>query len=152
MKKVVFALVIFSIFFSFTGCNNTETPQNPTNTEPKQSENVVIYDEDDVKISYVGLSDGALGKEIKLHIENNTDADMLFQIRDFSANGMMMTPIMSNSISAGKEAYAVITILQSELEKLNGEELKNCEFKIYSVKDNDLMNGTTTEPLQIDFS
>ena len=152
MKKVVFALVIISIFFSFAGCGNTENPQAPSNTEPEQNVYVVLYDESDVKISYVGLSDGVIGKEIKLHIENNTDADMLFQTKDFSANGIMMTPIMSNSISAGKEAYAVITLLQSELEKLNGEELKNCEFKICSFKDNDLMNGTTTESLQIDFT
>lgn len=64
----------------------------------------VLVDECGVKITATGLEgEGYRGPEVKLLIENNTDTDLTFQIRNVSVNCCMVDSLMSENVAAGKK-------------------------------------------------
>lgn len=101
----------------------------PTQTQA----NEVLFEQNGIKITYVGISEGYLGKEIDLMIENTSDKNYVVQSKDFSLNGYMISPVFSCDIMAGKKANDEMTILSSYLEKNGITEINNfeCAFHIF---------------------
>lgn len=126
-----------------------------TSPEPGSTPNndIVLYDQNGIKITYIDVSVDDDEMNIKLFIENNTDLDRSFYVEDFSINGIMLDPFMYEDINSGKKAYAEITLSESELEDLGGDEARYCEFKIRSYPANfdDWSDKITTDLLKIDF-
>jgi len=80
----------------------------------------VIYDENGIKITCTGVSDSKDfmgGKKIGLIIENSTSTKYTVQVRDFSVNGIMVEPVFSCDVAAGKKAIDSIDIWKNEMDK-----------------------------------
>lgn len=81
------------------------TGSAPTNTSTSTAINKVIYDENNLKVTYNGLSVDEYGDiNVDLTLENNTGTNYSFQVREFSVNGIMFDPIFSCDVGSGKKA------------------------------------------------
>ena len=115
---------------------SVSTPAAPTKATT-EAEAVVIYDKDNIKISYLGLEQNDRKAAFKLLIENNTADNKMIQVNDFSVNGFMIEPYFSAHVAAGKSAYDSIDILNTTLDENKITEIKSAEFKFHFVNEDD---------------
>ena len=92
---------------SWDGNTNTVILGGNSSNLATSETNKVVYDDNGIKITYTGIteSSGLMGgKKIGLVIENNTSKNYTVQVRNFSINGVMVNPIFSCDVAAGKKA------------------------------------------------
>lgn len=127
----------------------SEKPEEPTKTEVTISE-AVLVDEAGVKITAKSLAtDGFLGPEIKLLIENNSGKDLTFQCRNASVNGYMVETMMSVDVVNGKKANDSLTFMESDFEVCGIEAIADIEIAFHIF---DMANWETyldTDAIQI---
>lgn len=104
----------------------------PDETEPPESEPELLAEYDGITITSKGLGFGDKGAAIIVHIDNQSDQDIVVQTRDFTVNDYMTRVAFSPDVLAGKKANAYIRIFDDELAKngIKKEEIEDIEFKI----------------------
>jgi len=107
---------------------NTDDPVDPvdTNTETKvpevqtkePNEEMIIYNEKDVKISYVAQELGLMGPSLKFYIENNTNQTLDICLTDIYIDGFKadFSGMYCSALGAGKKAYESLTLYEFEYE------------------------------------
>lgn len=91
-------------------------------------EEQVLYDENSIKITALGMEDGLFGTELKLLLENNSDKSITVQARNANVNGFMVSTMMSVDIAAGKKANDSLTFETSGLKDCGIESIATMEF------------------------
>jgi hypothetical protein len=99
-----------------------------TVTEPSKVENVVVYEQNDIKITYTGIEEKQKRYEFKFLIENDTDMNICVQERDLSVNSFMTSGGISAHVAPHKKANDSITVYKVDLEKNNISSIENVEF------------------------
>ena len=98
----------------------------------------VLYESDGIKITAKKLQEQpGRNVELSLLIENGTQEDLTFQVRDVSVNGCMVDTLFSSSVAAGKKINDKITFLSSDLELYGIKRIKEIElyFHIFQSED-----------------
>ena len=72
------------------------------------AEQVVLLDQNNLKITYTGLGEDFLGPQVNLLIENNSDQNYTVQTQGVSINGLMIEPLFSEDVATGKKANCSI--------------------------------------------
>lgn len=127
-----------------------EVDVEPTEaTQEISIQEVVILDQDGVKITVKELDQSWLGPEIKLFIENSSTENVTIQTRDLSVNDLMVTSIFSVDVAAGKAANDGITLSSSDLELAAIDTVKDIEFRFVVFKSESFETIFETEPLLI---
>lgn len=108
------------------------TAAEPGETEPTEPEPELLAEYNGITITSKGLGFGDQGAAIIVHIDNQSDQDIVVQTRDFTVNDYMTRVAFSPDVLAGKKANAYIRIFNDELEKngIKKEEIEDIEFKI----------------------
>ena len=105
--------------------------------EPASPTNMVVYDQNGVKITYKGFEDSWDGGiNVKFLIENNTTKTILVQNRETSVNGFMVDANLSNEITAGKKVNASLSLWKSDLDDNRISSVDDLET-VFIVMDND---------------
>lgn len=78
--------------------------------------NVVIYDENNIKLTVTGLSNGCYAKEVGVRLENNTDSDIRLSVGVFEVNGITIDAARFVSAYAGETVDDVIKLDYDDLE------------------------------------
>lgn len=126
MKKSIFSMLLGCLFLVITSF-----PTKATTIEDQ-----VIYDENNIRITATGLNmNGDYGPEIKLLIENNTDENIIVQVKDSSINGCMIRLYMSANVSAGKKINDVLGVYQNYLDTSGIEEFSSIEVSFHVAND-----------------
>ncbi len=119
------------------------------------SANEVIYDSNGIIVTYTGLSVNNFGEiNVNLNIENNTDKNYTFQVRDFSLNDIMFEPIFSCDVVSGKKAVDGIYLPLWSLNDIGvskAEDIKNVEFSLHIFNSKDWNDAVDTEQITINF-
>ena len=141
MKKIVTLILAATMLLSLIGCvvtkgdksNNDSVRQESSINE--RNESIVLVDNNVIKVTYVGLGKSSIfGYEINVEIENKTSRGITVQTREVSIDGVMVDPIFSCSIAAGKKAKDSMSISEDKV-----SELINIEGLFY-VFDNESWN------------
>ena len=108
------------------------TAAEPDETEPTEPEPELLAEYNGITITSKGLGFGDQGAAIIVHIDNQSDQDIVVQTRDFTVNDYMTRVAFSPDVLAGKKANAYIRIFNDELAKngIKKEEIEDIEFKI----------------------
>jgi hypothetical protein len=108
------------------------TAAEPDETEPTDPEPELLAEYNGITITSKGLGFGDQGAAIIVHIDNQSDQDIVVQTRDFTVNDYMTRVAFSPDVLAGKKAKAYIRIFDDELAKngIKKEEIEDIEFKI----------------------
>lgn len=136
-KYILILIVVCSFCLNLVGCGTSQVEKKPDEkpaAESKQDTNAniveqVIVDKNNIKITAKSIDyDGFMGPQIKLLIENNSSQNITVQARNFSINGIMISPIMSADVNAGKKTNTDITISTNSLKEAKITTIKNIEF------------------------
>ncbi len=117
--------------------------------EPGLSSSTVIYDKDNVKITFLGLvpnekSTVLKGYNANLLIENNSDIDLKIYITDFEINGFIADPLFTSDVKSNSTAYDEITIAEDQLTKNSLKEIENFTVNFNFVNSSDIFDGTNS--------
>lgn len=145
MKRILCLILSLTFAALLVACGSDEDKGNndkDNGQKPNSSGNVssivtlsdiklpeqVVYDEENVKITVTGLSDDDLfGPEIKVMVENNGTKDILVQVDSMAINNIMVTPVFSCEVAAGKKANEGISVMSSELKMAKIELFKEID-------------------------
>ena len=100
-----------------------QTPSNENN-------NSIIYEDEIVKITYTGIEE-SYSTDVKLTIENLSDQGITVQARDVSINGIMVNPIFSCDVVAGKKANDSMSFYSLEDDGIDKIETMELSFHIF---------------------
>ena len=109
-------------------------PEKNEEKETKQSSNNksdnVLYQDDNIVITYQGISENYFGYDFDLLVENKTNRTLTVQVREMSINGFMVNmPACSIEIAPGKKARDGITIMLDDAENTPMNSVKTAEAK-----------------------
>lgn len=174
MRKVLHMIALLTSIIFLTGCggrndihedkessvvHEDSTIQNQKEETDKEAnkdineeiEQKIIFDADGLRVTVLGLSDSSLGTELKLLVENDTDKDYTVQARDVSINDMMLHPIMSIDVAAGKNANDSMDIPEWELEKEKINSIENIEFRLHIIESENFENAIESDLINLEF-
>lgn len=95
------------------------------------AEQVVLLDQNNLKITYTGLGEDFLGPQVNLLIENNSDQNYTVQTQGVSINGFMIEPLFSEDVAAGKKSNCSIGFLSDDFSKNGITEITNIELTFH---------------------
>ena len=94
-------------------------------------DDLVIVDNDDVKMIITGFESDDYYFRATVYIENNTDLNMSFSVSDSTAvNGYEINPYFSRTLSPGRKMNSYITWFNSDLEENGIEEIDDLELDV----------------------
>lgn len=146
MKKFfsILLIICFSVLFLF-GCSSDDSDKESgkkakgsskessvvekKNKKANISETVIL-DKDGIKVTAKSIEYDRDDVDIKLLIENNSSKNVTVQTDGFSINGIMIDPIFSADVAAGKKANDSISIYGDYLERANITTIKDIEFSL----------------------
>ena len=107
-----------------------------------------LYNEGGIRIVGKTVDENSFwGTAILLYCENNTGRNITINVDDMSINGFMMTPYFYTTVYDGKKAFEDITILDSDLESNNIEEISDVELKFHITDADTYDTIVDTEPI-----
>lgn len=132
-----------------TTVTETET-EAETTTEPPESEKVVVYEQNGIKITYTGVEERSLRYLFKFLIENDSDIDINVMDEDLSVNSFMMSAGgMYTSVASHKKANDAIYVYKSSLEKNSISNIEDIEFFIRIYDSNNLASHFDSDVIRI---
>lgn len=105
--------------------SNTDKPETPNietsvpEVQTKEpNEEMIIYNANGVKISYVAQELGLMGPSLKFYVENNTNQTLDICLTDIYIDGFKadLSGMYCSSLGAGKKAYESLTLYEFEYE------------------------------------
>ena len=104
---------------------NTDKPETPNIETPvpevqtkEPNEEMIIYNENGVKISYIAQELGLMGPSLKFYVENNTNQTLDICLTDIYIDGFKadLSGMYCSELGAGKKAYESLTLYEFEYE------------------------------------
>lgn len=81
-------------------------------------EGELLFESNGVKITGQYVDEESFwGSAVVLHIENNSDKNVIVQCDEVAVNGFMVSALMSDTVYAGKKCISDITLFESDLEE-----------------------------------
>ena len=108
-----------------------EPTEEVTEAETAEAINQVVYNDNNIKVTYTGIEETSRKVEIKLLIENNTNYTCAVQNRNLSVNGYMISGSMNAVVSSQKKCNDSLSIYKSSLEENKIENIENIEFNLH---------------------
>lgn len=108
---------------------NSEKENDKSEDAAPKLEERVLYEDSTAKITLTGLESGLFGTELKVKIENLSGKTICVQSRNVSINGIMVEPMFSAEVAAGKTANDELTF--SNLEKNRIDKIGNIELSFH---------------------
>lgn len=120
---------------------------------PSVPEGIKVYEGNGIRISALGLTDEPdwLGRSLYFHVENDTDRDIVVQVREVSVNGFMVDTIMSSTVAAGKKMVDDLLIMESSLEEAGIQTVENVEFYFHIFDDDTWEAIADTDVIVLEF-
>ena len=110
----------------------------------------VIFDDENIKITAKSLeTDGFMGAELKLLIENNSEKRVIVQSQNENVNDVMLTAMFSTDIDAGKKANDSMTFMRRELEAANITTIKDIELNFVILDPDSYRTLYTSETISV---
>lgn len=113
-----------------------------TPSTPAQGVGTVIYNENGIKITFLGFQNKKeehelfKGWNINLKIENTSGKNYTVQVRDLSANGMMVDSIFSSNVVSGKSVMDSIWMINLDTQGITGP-VTNAQFYFHIFNSDD---------------
>lgn len=111
-----------------------------TTAAEEESKEVVVFDENGIKLTYTGYEEDIFPK-LTFRLENNTKKSYMVHSEDVSINDSMISTSILETVAGGKKANVDMTMLKSDLEKNNITKIEKVEFKLKITNSDDFMDS-----------
>lgn len=132
----------------------TTAPETTTTIETTiAATEIVLYDANGVKLTFLGMEEIDSGINFNVLVENDSGIDYMFQTRDVYINGMGADLLFSPKVISGKKAKDRMKLTSREMEE-NGftiDNIESLEFKLHVFDYDDWNNYFDSEPIVIEF-
>ncbi len=130
----------------------TITFENPIVSEPAPENGPVVYQQDGITMTSLGLTDDPTwGKAWKVAITNDSSDDIVLSATNAIINDSTLDVLFSVKIPAEKKAVGTLTIFQNDLEKYQIETINSLEVCLDFQDPITYEILKTTEPVLISF-
>ena len=103
----------------------------PAETVTMALDNAVLVDEDGLKATVLGFTEGWFGPALSLELTNNTNRAVTFTIDRPAVNGYMMDTIsLYATVPAGKTVTQEVSVYDNELLRCGIEKIADMEFSL----------------------
>lgn len=116
---------------------------------PKTYERKLLYEDDEIIITFTGISGEENNYDVDFLIENTSDRDLVVQVRDTSINGFMVDPACSIEVAAGKKTKDSMKIWGDDAESTPLSEISNIETKFWIFSWDNMTEGNETDVISI---
>ena len=111
----------------------------------------VIYNDNDIKITFTGVEKASLGgQKVNLIIENNSDTDYHFTAKNVYVNGEEISPVFSCSVDSGKKVITDMTFLKASLNKSGIENIDSIKLKFHMIDEDSILDYEDTSTIKFD--
>lgn len=156
MKKIISAAVLISLCF-LTACgessrseasSKSQSSASPSEAKTEdsgsQKSGQVVYEDNNLKAEYLGVSDNVGYIMINMHFENKTDEEITVLPMDSSVNGVTVqyTSGMPATMQGGKVCNQSWTFNQDTVGIKSSGEVKSLQFRLN-------FGDTTTDNIDI---
>lgn len=109
---------------------------------PKESGDKILYQDENVIITYEGITEGSWGNgyDICITVENLSQRTLTIQCRETSINGYMVEPICSIEVASGKKNRDAISIMGDDADSIPMNMVNNVETKFHIFDFNDMFD------------
>ncbi|MBQ7009700.1 MAG: hypothetical protein IJN05_10915 [Ruminococcus sp.] len=132
--------------------DNKKDSSDSSEAEIKQKAEQIIYDANNIKVTYKGFSQKGLFQNASFDflIENNSDKAIQVTSRNVSLNDYTISNFLYEEVGAGKKCNSGVTIYESELELNEIEKIGKVEFNLrFSDPDDWLDDGVLSDKITI---
>lgn len=113
-------------------------------------EETVLLEESGIRITAKSLDmDDIFGPQVKLLIENESDANVTVQCSSASVNGYMVDTMMSVDVVSGKKANDALTFLDSDFEKCGITTIADMELVFHVFDSSSWETILDSEPISL---
>ena len=123
---------------------NAASNTNEASFDNSSEINRVIYNSEDLKISYKGMTHNSLSTKIKLMIENKTSKKLLISSTSIVIDGYSIDAVLWANVAAGTKSATNIDLLNSYLKDngLSFKTINHAETEVTIYYDDDFLNST----------
>ena len=113
-----------------------------------------MYKSDDINVIFKGMSADAsyVGPCMIVYINNQSEQDIMVQVRDASVNGFMVGTVFSCEVPKGKHAVDKIVFLDKDLEENGITQFDNIELSLHISDKKTWKTIIDTEPIKATFN
>lgn len=118
-----------------------EATQAPT-TQPAQYQfpETILVNNEACTFTVRGIEpNGTFGYTLQVFLENKTDLELMFSLREVSVNGFMCEPYFAATVSPGMKANEEVSFLQDDLAANGITEVTDIEFTLAVYDSTDLL-------------
>lgn len=153
--------LVFRVFESttFDKIFDSERITITTNADPDYVQQYdesgqLVFDQGGIRIFVQSLDDqdSFWGADVYLYIDNQTEQNIVVQVRDFSINDFMVDPMFSADVISGKKSYDEITFLESDLEDNGIDQINKLEFTFHIFDKDSWQTITDSDKIQVLFN
>ena len=167
MKRILIAIMVLFLAFSFWGCSSSSTEEpivqkenrvteisnaieenDPIVTETKEPEpeiaeisfeELVVVDNDECAITITEIDpDNLWGYTVKVKLENKSaDQTYMFTVLNAAINGVQSDPLFATEVAPGKKSNNDISFLDDTLKDIGIEEITDIEIAFKVYDSND---------------
>lgn len=123
----------------------TATPTSMITPTPSKEESREIYKDENIIISYTGITGDENYYDVNFIIENLSNRTITVQVRETSINGVMVNPICSIEVAPSKKAFDDMGIIGKDATNVPKGQVTNIETKFHIFDWNDDDFGYDTE-------
>lgn len=113
-------------------------------------ENVVLYEQDGLKISADGYSEnGTFGPSVRLLLENDGSEDVVVQVNECTVNGYMTDTVFSADVMAGKKSKESLVLSRSSLKECGIDTVADIDVSFRIIDASTYMDLASTPMISI---
>lgn len=143
VKRLMVLASVSSLCLGVSASVNAEELEKQTyEIEMAAGEECVIIDNEEFAVTLVSIEpEGEWGYTWQIHLDNKSDAELMFDMADVSINGMMCDPYWATTVSAGMDSTEEIIWDSGEMEMYGIGDVTVVEFTLSAYDNNDWEAG-----------
>lgn len=118
-----------------------QTSAVKTTEAAAESKELVVFNENGIKLIYTGYDDSLFIPAFTFVLENNSNKSFHVSSEDESINDSMISTGIWESVAPGKKTVCEMSVYKSDLEKNGIENIEKLEFKLHYFNKDDIMES-----------
>ncbi len=148
-KKSEIVTTAYGSYFEIDYLDTYKKSSSSAVSENNDFQEQVIFNNNGIVITYLGIGKGWMGDCVNLKIENHSGKNYTLQTRNTSVNDIMIHDIFSCSVADGKKTNSKIQFLSSDFEENGISEINNIEFSFHIFNTDDWLDSFDTVTIVI---